>query len=313
VKSGRGSGSGSGDVVYGYYYDTAAGGAPSTKPASKATTPSASKAKVPTGKPVKSGGGSGSGGSMTYSYYGYGSGGAGLSIDNSCRNFTVLAGSSITSGTDKTTISRGFVGVSPGTVISSNLILNRGAIKAKSADSKACSSELLTLIQTGMDTTCENNLADNDLSGMTLSAGTYCSETNDFTTSASGILTLDAKNVPSAVWIFQMSGDLTTGASTRVLLKNGALASNVFWVVGGNAVLGMSSTMTGNVLSKKAISLGSAATVNGRLLAHTQVSFTAKSNVVQPADNFGRAVTGRRNLRSSPEIADTSEDNLSQQ
>ena len=68
--------------------------------------------------------------------------------------------------------------------------------------------------------------------------------------------------------------------------------------------------MIGNVLAKKSISLRSAATVNGRLLAHTQVSFVAKSSVIQPADNFGHGVTGKRNLRSSPEIADTPEDNL---
>jgi Ice-binding-like len=261
---------------------------------------------------VKSGGGSGSGsgGSTTYSYYGYGSGSAGLSIDNSCRNFTVLAGSSIASGTDRTSISRGFVGVSPGTVISTDLILNRGATKAKTVDSTACSTELLTMIETGMYTTCDNKLSTHDLSGMTLSAGTYCSKTNEFTTSASGSLTLDAKKVPSAMWIFQMSGNLTTGASTRVLLKNGALASNVFWVVGGNAVLGKSSAITGNVLAKKSISLGSAATVNGRLLALTRVSFAAKSIVIQPEDNFGHGVTGKRNLRSSPEIADTLENTL---
>ena len=40
----------------------------------------------------------------------------------------------------------------------------------------------------------------------------------------------------TAVWIFQISGDLTLGSGAKVLLTGGAQAANVFWQVGRSAV-----------------------------------------------------------------------------
>jgi hypothetical protein len=46
------------------------------------------------------------------------------------------------------------------------------------------------------------------------------------------------------VWIFQISGDLTTSA-TRVTLQGGAKASNIFWQVAGKATFGTTLILKG--------------------------------------------------------------------
>ena len=51
------------------------------------------------------------------------------------------------------------------------------------------------------------------------------------------------------------------------MLTNGALAANVFWVVGTEATLGAQSAFSGSVYAGASITAGTGATVVGRLLA----------------------------------------------
>ena len=76
----------------------------------------------------------------------------------------------------------------------------------------------------------------------------------------------------SDVWIFQISGDLTTAAATHVVLSGGALAKNVFWQVAGQATLGTTSHFEGIILSKTAITLKTNASMNGRALGQSLVA-----------------------------------------
>jgi hypothetical protein len=87
---------------------------------------------------------------------------------------------------------------------------------------------------------------------------------------------------PNDVWIIQITGTLTTGASTRVNLLGGALPKNIFWQVAGAVTLGASSHLEGVVLTKTAVTLGSFADANSRLLAQTRVNLD-QNTVVQPA------------------------------
>jgi hypothetical protein len=87
---------------------------------------------------------------------------------------------------------------------------------------------------------------------------------------------------PNDVWIFQVTTDVTVASNVRVTLTGGALAKNIFWVTGGVADFETTSHFEGIVLSASAITLKTGASLNGRLLAHTNV--TLDSNVVvQPA------------------------------
>jgi len=83
------------------------------------------------------------------------------------------------------------------------------------------------------------------------------------------------------VWIFQITGDLKLSAAKAMVLSGGAQAKNIFWQVAGLVDLGTTSHSEGIVLCKTAITLGTGASINGRLLAQTAVNI-AKSTVTEP-------------------------------
>nr|MDQ2812290.1 ice-binding family protein [Actinomycetota bacterium] len=82
-----------------------------------------------------------------------------------------------------------------------------------------------------------------------------------------GALTLDAKNDPNAVFIFQVGSALLTDSASTVTLTNGAQACNVFWQVTSSATLGTESTFTGTILALSSITVTTGDTVFGRVLA----------------------------------------------
>ncbi len=106
-----------------------------------------------------------------------------------------------------------------------------------------------------------------DLSGKTLAPGLYKWSTDVLVNS-----TVTLAGPADKVWIFQISGGLTMGSGAQVILSGGALAGNVFWQVGGAAIIGTTAHVEGTVLSATAVTLKSGATVSGRLLAQTNVT-----------------------------------------
>ena len=116
--------------------------------------------------------------------------------------------------------------------------------------------------------------------------GVYQSLTSIMVT---GDLTLDGLGDPNAVFIFQSSstvgaaaGTPGPGPHTRILLVNGAKASNVFWQAGSSATLGTAAEWQGNILAAADITMVTGATSCGRLFAgaFTSGAFVFDSNVV---------------------------------
>jgi hypothetical protein len=106
-----------------------------------------------------------------------------------------------------------------------------------------------------------------------------------------GDLTLDAQGNPNAEFIFQSSSTVGTaagaappGVRSRILLINGAKASNVWWQAGSDATLGLYSEFQGNILAAGDITMTTGATSCGRLMAGAWVggsgAFVFDSNVV---------------------------------
>lgn len=120
-----------------------------------------------------------------------------------------------------------------------------------------------------------------NLGGRTLVPGVYKWSSGVIIPSGSD-LTLDGKGGSNAVWIFQVSGDLTMDSASRVVLINGANANNVYWQIAGpsGAVIGSGAHAEGNILTQKAITMNSGATLNGRALAQTAVTLIA--NTITP-------------------------------
>jgi Ice-binding-like len=97
-----------------------------------------------------------------------------------------------------------------------------------------------------------------------------------------GTLTLNG----AGVYVFRFAQTLDQVAATQVILTGGALPQNVFWVVTGAVTIGpkaggVSTKMQGVILAAKNIAVQTGATVNGRLLAQTDVALDT-STITQP-------------------------------
>ena len=114
--------------------------------------------------------------------------------------------------------------------------------------------------------------------------GVYISNTSIL---VSNDLTLDAQGNPDAVFVFQSASTVGTAPNGRILLINGAKASNVWWQVGSSATLGTNATWQGNILAGASITMNTGATSCGRLLAgaFTAGAFVFDKNVVNVPGN----------------------------
>lgn len=74
------------------------------------------------------------------------------------------------------------------------------------------------------------------------------------------------------VWIFQIPEGLTVNRDVEVTLSDGAVADHIFWQVGGEVNIGESSHFEGIILSLTGITMKNGASLNGRILAQTDVT-----------------------------------------
>jgi len=113
------------------------------------------------------------------------------------------------------------------------------------------------------------NVGGGNLSGISLAPGLY-KWTTSVNLDAGSSVTLNGG--PNDVWILQIAGNMTAGASSRVVLTGGALPKNVFWQLDTALTLGATSTFNGVVLAGSAVTVGANSTINGRLLAQTAIT-----------------------------------------
>ena len=104
-----------------------------------------------------------------------------------------------------------------------------------------------------------------------------------------GDVTLDGGGDANSVFVFQAGSSITAtpGAPTpaahaRILLQNGAKASNVFWQAGASTTLGNYAEWNGNVLTGANLTMQTGASSCGRLFAgaFTTGAFVFDSNIV---------------------------------
>jgi uncharacterized repeat protein (TIGR01451 family) len=93
----------------------------------------------------------------------------------------------------------------------------------------------------------------------------------------------------SGTYIFRASGALTTGANSKVVLTNGALAGDVFWVSNGGVHLGANDatsttpTFAGNIIDPSGITIGHFANLLGRALAFGGTVTTDSNTIIAPS------------------------------
>ena len=116
-----------------------------------------------------------------------------------------------------------------------------------------------------------------DLIGQVLTPGVYSSLSGTFANS--GTITFNGHGS----YTMQMASTLVTSTSSNMVLTGGALSSDITWVVGSSATLGITSHLEGSVLANTSITADHGATVNGRLLAGAVTSsgaVTLDANII---------------------------------
>jgi hypothetical protein len=113
----------------------------------------------------------------------------------------------------------------------------------------------------------------NILDGQSLTAGNYTFSSGDVNLAASGPGTLTLTGSATDVFVFKTPSTLTTGAGgiPTMVLAGGALAKNVYWIIGSSATInsGHAGTFQGNVIAQASITDTLGGTVNGSLIALT--------------------------------------------
>lgn len=115
-----------------------------------------------------------------------------------------------------------------------------------------------------------------NIGGMTLAPGTY-----KWGTSVLIPTDVTLSGGPNDVWIFQIAQGLTVSSGVQIKLAGGALPQNIYWATFAAADIGTTSKFKGIILSQTSIAMKTGATIDGRLLAGTQVTL-AQNVVTQP-------------------------------
>ena len=183
-------------------------------------------------------------------------------------SFAILAGSGITNTGESTIL--GNVGSHPngattgfGGCPAANCVNLTGTNYHDNPPTPSAKGALVTAYDDAAGRPCDDTDI-GDLGGKTLTAGVYC-----FTSTAgwTGQLTLDAENVPGAVFIFKIGSGLTTASASDYVMSRGAQACNVFWKVTSSATLGSGSDFVGTIMALTSITVADGVTIDGRLLA----------------------------------------------
>ena len=188
--------------------------------------------------------------------------------------FAVLAGSAVTN--TGPTVINGDLGLSPGTAVTG---FPPGTVNGSQHVTDAVAAQAQTDLTTAYNDAAgqaPTGTVSADLGGQRLAPGVYRSASS---LGLTGALTLDAQGNANAVFIFQAGSTLTTASASSVNLVNGAQACNVFWQVGSSATLGTASSFRGSILALTSITVTTAATVDGRVLARN-AAVTLDTNTI---------------------------------
>jgi len=117
-----------------------------------------------------------------------------------------------------------------------------------------------------------------EMGGETFTPGVYAASAA-INIGAGAEVTLDGENNSTATFTFISQTTFVTGASSKIVLVNGALAENVIWVVGTGATLGASSEIQGSILSGTTVMFGASAKIHGCALSQTAITFGSDNSV----------------------------------
>ena len=101
--------------------------------------------------------------------------------------------------------------------------------------------------------------------------------------SLAAVLNLDAKGNPNALFIFKIGGAFTVGAVSSIVLKNGALARNVFFISENEISVGATCIMKGTYIAHAgAIAFNAGSSLEGRFFTISGAITFGPATVVVP-------------------------------
>ena len=101
--------------------------------------------------------------------------------------------------------------------------------------------------------------------------------------SVGGQLTLNGNHNPNAIFVFKIIGALNMAAETKINLINGALASNIFWNIGGALNLGANCDVQGTFICLAgAPALGANCTIKGRVFTIAGAIASDSDKITKP-------------------------------
>ncbi|MEX1180651.1 MAG: ice-binding family protein [Cucumibacter sp.] len=217
----------------------------------------------------------------------------------SLETFAVLAGETITN-TNTTTIT-GNIGLSPGSDITGvgpgadNIVLT-GAIYIANGVALQAKSDLTAAYVDLMGRPFTTDLSGDDLGTYNL-ANPLTEGVYSFSSSAQLTGTLAFFGDADDIFIIQVGSDLTTAPNSVVLMDGGALASNVFFVLGGSgtggsATLDTDTAFQGQILALTSISLLNQATINCGAAWARNGSVTMDENTINICAGIGLPDSG---------------------
>ena len=118
-----------------------------------------------------------------------------------------------------------------------------------------------------------------NITGLDLAPGVYEWTAGGVVIDAAGVTLTGG---PTGVWVFKIPTDITMNPGATVTLAGGALPQNVFWRAGGAVALDTTAKLKGIVLSGSSVTMKNGATVDGRLIATTNVTLISNT-VTRPA------------------------------
>ncbi len=118
-----------------------------------------------------------------------------------------------------------------------------------------------------------------ELGGRTITPGVYQGGTIELT----GTVIIDAGGDPNALFVFKAASTLVTASASRVVLANGAQASNVFWQVGSSATFGTTTQFAGTVIADISITATTGVAIVGRLIARNGAVTLDSNTITIPA------------------------------
>lgn len=109
-------------------------------------------------------------------------------------------------------------------------------------------------------------------------------------------LFLDAQNNSDAVFVIKIYGAFSTTTNAKVMLVNGALAKNVYWIVNGAIAIGNSSEMKGTfVANNGAVNISTGTIVEGRVMTTNGAltTFSVTVNMTSGCETLSTETIGK--------------------